>query len=125
MAEYVDLSERVTATFYSDEYEEWTQQTVTIADVLDSVCDDYTVLPSIQAKRPEGEWEPLGHRMGVLKHPDSEDYKCSICGYESYTLYPLPPKTCPECGADMRESVKKLYDNIMSVPLPGWDENDG
>lgn len=45
MAEYVDLSERVTVTFYSDEYEEWTQRTATIADVLDSVCDDYTVLP--------------------------------------------------------------------------------
>ena len=50
MTEYVDLSERVTATFYSDEYEEWTQQTVTIADVLDSVCEDYTVLPSAQSE---------------------------------------------------------------------------
>ena len=48
MAEYVDLSERVTATFYSDEYEGWTQKTVTIADVLNAVCDDYTVLPSAQ-----------------------------------------------------------------------------
>lgn len=44
----VDLAERVSATFYDQEYEEWTQQTVTIADVLDSVCDDYTVLPSAQ-----------------------------------------------------------------------------
>lgn len=48
MAEYVDLSECVTATFYSDEYEEWTQKTVTIADVLNAVCDDYTVLPPAQ-----------------------------------------------------------------------------
>ena len=48
MAEYVDLAERVTATFYSDEYEGWTQKTVTIADVLNAVCDDYTVLPSAQ-----------------------------------------------------------------------------
>jgi len=81
--------------------------------------------PDTTCKRPEGVWEPLGHRMGFLKHPDSEDYKCSICGYESYTLYSFPPKTCPECGADMRKSVKKLYDDMMSVPLPGWDENDG
>ena len=44
----VDLAERVTATFYDQEYEEWTQQTVTIADVLDSVCDEYTILPSAQ-----------------------------------------------------------------------------
>ena len=48
MAEYVDLSERVTATYYDDEHEEWSQKTVTIADVLDFVCDDYTVLPSAQ-----------------------------------------------------------------------------
>ena len=82
-------------------------------------------LPSIQAKRPAGVWEPLGHRMGFLKHPDSEGYKCSICGYESYTLYIFPPKTCPECGADMRKSVKKLCDDMMSVPLPGWEEEDG
>ena len=48
MSQYVDLSEKVTATFYDEQYEEWTQKTVTIADVLDSVCDDYTVLPSAQ-----------------------------------------------------------------------------
>lgn len=46
--ECVDLAERVSATFYDEEYEEWTQKTVTIADVLDSVCDDYTVLTSAQ-----------------------------------------------------------------------------
>lgn len=46
---YVDLSERVTAvTFYDDEHEEWTQRTVTIADILDSVCEDYTVLQSTE-----------------------------------------------------------------------------
>ena len=44
----VDLAERVTATFYDQEYEEWTQRTVTIADVLDSVCDEYTILPIVQ-----------------------------------------------------------------------------
>lgn len=47
----VDLSERVLATFYDQEHEEWTQQTVTIADVLDSVCDEYTILPSAQPER--------------------------------------------------------------------------
>lgn len=45
---YVDLSEKVTTTFYDQEYEEWTQQTVTVADVLNSVCDDYMVLQSAQ-----------------------------------------------------------------------------
>ena len=49
MGKYVNLSERVTATFYDEQNEEWTQQTVTVADVLDSVCDDYMVveLPEI------------------------------------------------------------------------------
>lgn len=40
----VNLSERVTATYYDDEYEEWSQKTVTIRDVLDSVCENYTVI---------------------------------------------------------------------------------
>lgn len=46
MSRYVDLDERVTAQFYDQECEEWTMQTATIEDVLDSVCDEYTVLPS-------------------------------------------------------------------------------
>ena len=44
----VCLSERVSTTFYDDEHEEWSQKTVTIADILDRVCDGYTVLPSAQ-----------------------------------------------------------------------------
>lgn len=43
----VSLSEMVTATYYDEEYEEWSQKTVTVRDVLDSVCDKYTVLPTI------------------------------------------------------------------------------
>ena len=46
--ECVCLNERVTVTYYDDEHEEWSQKTVTIRDVLDSVCDGYTVLPSAQ-----------------------------------------------------------------------------
>lgn len=48
MSRCVDLDERVTAQFYDEECEEWTMQTCTIADVLDSVCDEYTVLPPAQ-----------------------------------------------------------------------------
>lgn len=51
----VDLDEKVTAQFYDQEHEEWTMQTVTIEDVLDSVCDEYTVLPLAQ---PEQRWIP-------------------------------------------------------------------
>lgn len=48
MGRCVDLDEKVTAQFYDEECEEWTMQTCTIQDVLDSVCDEYTVLPSAQ-----------------------------------------------------------------------------
>lgn len=44
----VCLSERVSATYYDDEHEEWSQKTVTIRDLLDGICDEYTVLPSAQ-----------------------------------------------------------------------------
>ena len=56
-------------------------------------------------EKPEGEakWISLGHRIGFCKHPYSEDFKCSQCGYEAYTIPPLigPPDICPECGARM------------------------
>ena len=91
---YVALSEKVTATFYDGEHEEWTQQTVTIADVLDSVCDVYTVLPSVQQKRPTGYWMK---EDGI--------FICSCCksGYEEQpTLMGKPMfEWCPVCGAKM------------------------
>ena len=85
MSRYVDLSEKVTATYYDEQYEEWTQQTVTIADVLDSVCDDYTVLPTIEPRK-KGKW--------LL------DGRCSVCLEHilaSHSNY------CPNCGAQMTE----------------------
>ena len=48
MSRYVDLNEKIIAQFYDQEREEWTIQTVTIEDVLNNVCDEYTVLPSAQ-----------------------------------------------------------------------------
>lgn len=50
MTQYVDLSERVTATFYDDEHEEWTARTKTVADILDKVCDDYTTFSPQEIK---------------------------------------------------------------------------
>ena len=92
MSRYVDLSERVTAQYYNAEYEEWTQETTTIAEILDSVCDDYTVLPSTQPQRMRGKW------IDVTKTGGAELWKCSECGEleleDSYF--------CPNCGADMR-----------------------
>lgn len=34
----------------AQEHEEWTRKTITIADILDSVYDEYTVLPSAQSE---------------------------------------------------------------------------
>ena len=47
-----------------------------------------------------GKWIPLGHQIGFGKHPWSEDYRCSLCGYEAYTLLSLPPDVCPQCHAN-------------------------
>lgn len=48
-----------------------------------------------------GKWIPLGHIMGFMNHPCSEYFKCSLCEYEHYTLFDLPPDECPNCGAKM------------------------
>lgn len=97
---YVALSEKVTATFYDDEHEEWTQKTMTIADILDSFCDDYTVTPSVQPERKTGRW--IQGTVGLMV----TEYKCSECGrtvrddtgYDVYKDYPY----C-HCGAEMRK----------------------
>ena len=47
-----------------------------------------------------GKWISLGHQIGFLKHPWSEDYRCSLCGYEAYTIGTPPPKVCPQCHAN-------------------------
>ena len=78
----VDLSERVTATYYDDEHEEWSQKTVAISDVLDSVCDDYTV---IEAEPKHGRWIWKDHYL-----------VCSECGKENDRK-----NYCPNCGAKM------------------------
>lgn len=78
MSRCVDLDERVTAQFYDQECEEWTMQTVTIEDVLDSVCDEYTVLPSAQ---PEQRWIPCD-----TGEPD-EDMECWVTVKTTNVLY--------------------------------------
>jgi ribosomal protein S27AE len=98
----VDLDEKVIATFYSEECEEWTQQTTTIEDVLDSVCDDYTVLPSAQLERKKGQW---------ILSDDREWKTCSECGAEvdvsmgTGVYVGLDAvdelRFCPNCGAMM------------------------
>lgn len=88
----VSLSERVTATFYDDEYEEWSQKTVTVRDVLDAVCDEYTVLPPAQPEPHEGHWIWV-----------AGDLECSKCHTRYPDLYPDYDNSvaCPHCGAKM------------------------
>lgn len=71
----------------------------------------------------KGEWIPLGHRPGYLKHPFSEDYKCSVCGYEQYTLFMGPPAQCPACGSSMGTERGHIVDR----PCPEciWYSKEG
>jgi len=89
----VDLSERVTTTYYDDEHEEWSQKTVAISDVLDSVCDDYTVI----------EAEPVEHGRWIGKPiAGFATVRCSICG-TAYLENNGRWNYCPNCGAIMDE----------------------
>lgn len=102
----VDLSEKVTATFYDDEYEEWSQRTVTIRDVLDSVCDSYTV---IEPKRKTGKW---------VKHPGDwftpggdMVWECSECG-KGVHVYGVEYGTY---GADVSDGQWKACPNCTAL----------
>lgn len=53
-----------------------------------------------------GAWEPLGHISRGFAHPCSEYFKCSLCGYEAYTVFDPLPERCPECGAQMEQEAK-------------------
>lgn len=115
----VDLSELVSATFYDQEHEEWTQQIVTIADVLDSVCDEYTILPSVQ---PEPRWIPVTERLPendnevLITIWDAEDdyvevYKGFYQGHEWWTQW------CHGCSKIKDEPCGENI-VIAWVPLP-------
>lgn len=104
---YVALSEKVTATFYDDEHEEWTQKTMTIADVLDSVCNNYTVVPSVQPEIKTGRWiyEETQYKIS--------SYRCSECG--RHVLYESKSDVCEaypycHCGAKMLKN-DEVYAN--------------
>lgn len=85
----VDLSERVTATYYDDEHEEWSQKTVAIFDVLDSVCDDYTVIEAAPVKHGRWKHHQYGNTAGY--------YECDNCG----KINSYKSDYCPKCGTRM------------------------
>lgn len=84
---------------------EWLKGKENCEDDLFGMCKSVLFMWNRETKTlnkgKAGIWEPLGHIIGFLNHPDSEYYKCSLCGYEQYTLYQQPPDTCPACFASM------------------------
>ena len=81
--EYADLSEVVTTTCYDEEHEEWTIKTTTIGDVLDSVCDDYTVFPSTQ------QWISVSERLPVWERWYIVTIDVGNSSYSNYTVSTL------------------------------------
>ena len=95
----VSLSETVTATYYDEEHEEWSRKIVTVRDVLDSVCDEYTVLPSAERT---GRWTHVYDENEKLFFRNK--WICSACG-KSNTYGMLD--FCPHCGARMENSTRR------------------
>lgn len=93
----VDLSERVTATYYDDEHEEWSQKTVAISDVLDSVCDDYTVIEVEPTKH--GHWID----EGLVDGNQNRYCRCSECGKGDTQAISQRVPYCWWCGSRMDE----------------------
>ena len=88
----VNMAEKVTATFYDDEHEEWSQKTVTIADILDSVCDDYVVIDT----------EPKhGHWIFIRDEENNGLYECSVCHSGDIHAKERDVPYCWNCGAKM------------------------
>ena len=97
MGRYVDLSQAVTFSYYDEEREEWRSKKGTIEDLLDDLCDSYTITDAV----------PVVHGYWKAVTDDGIDYKriCSCCGEEApfdesediYLLYPH----CPWCGASL------------------------
>ena len=88
---------------------EWLKGKENGKDDLFGMCESVRLMWNRETKTlnkgKAGIWQPLGHIIGFINHPDSEYYKCSLCGYEQYTLYQQPPDTCPACLASMTIGV--------------------
>lgn len=95
----VSLSETVTATYYDEENEEWSWKIVTVRDVLDSVCDEYTVLPSAQPEQKTVIYSGDGYADGHMVYDLAE---CPECGYE-YEEGDMSwgEPYCPHCGQSL------------------------
>lgn len=53
MGRYVDLSQAVTFSYYDEEREEWRSKKGTIEDLLDDLCDSYTITDAVPSNLTE------------------------------------------------------------------------
>lgn len=96
---YVNLADKVTVTVGIEDGKEMTQRTVTVFEVIDSICEDYE---THEVRRPA---------RGTWMMTDAYPHKvyCSNCyktfAQDSWGVWrdgTLPRNFCPCCGADMR-----------------------
>jgi len=96
----IDADAKVHISIYNGQYEEYTDEEMSIADILDSYSDEGC--PD-EVERKKGKWNFIGNNM----------HECTNCkraytvqqfeAMRNYNRDPLNPKFCPNCGADMRE----------------------
>lgn len=63
----------------------------------------------IDNSNKSGVWIPLERRIGLYNHPWWAEFKCSLCGYETYTVLDSPSKICRMCGAKMDTETIRSY----------------
>ena len=102
---YVDIKQLVSATYYDEEHEEWSQKIVSIEDLLCSACDDFVEATNDVKQIVHGSWEV--HRFIPENSNSGVTYtRCSICGnlpmLNPYSKEEELTNFCPYCGADMR-----------------------
>ena len=129
----VSLSETVTATYYDEEYEEWSQKSVTIRDILDSVCDEYTVLPSAQSERlTDDDFETIRIHLNAYKEKlcnlhrweEAEEYQRVINRFMAFAATQPEESNCEYCREDGEGYVTPLEKNghaFVRFGVDGWE----
>lgn len=106
MPRLIDADTVATFQTYDDKYEEWSEETLTIADALDKWADEGCP-PTIEA-------EPVRHSENVTPYSGCENILCKECGFEGevceheydeygnyVNAHGFECKYCPSCGAKM------------------------
>lgn len=94
----VDLSQKVTAQYYDEEFSEWSVRSKTIADVLwDTIDENVDDISFDAVPVRHGRWMHDKDNVVISGY-------CSICGWTSCIMETdvADMPFCPNCGADMR-----------------------